>query len=1235
MGCVTAAAVLVTLSALCSVVHGSLVWTSDVTMVPSAPGRRVHHVIVYRDAPGTVNNRSDPEVLLVGGMVALDTPQDEVMSNQSIFFAYMSTYYAFDGVLWRYLPSAGSWQAVAVDTTCNHLCRVGHQAVLSPADYKTDSPVPDYALRNTVLYVMGGFALNLTIDRFALVDHIGYLSASSTNSSRLDVDLHYDGPDRLRPFAWAARATLNTTTWVLAGGMTFEGCYRSGDGACHDSRDAQMENLDAVWLFQTTSSPTTLLIRRLDAANFPAASFSNIVAFDTSNLYFLGGINFTGPFDSLSFTGFDAQMDHVYHLQLNDAGTTANVTKLPNPSSGPPFGVINVFSCAIPIADNEFVVLSGFGEGMQFRSSVASFNTETHAWRTWATTQSGAAAMTRGYSACFKIQDNIFEYGGQVGSKALESITLFMPNSNEWWELVNTQSPTTRRFAGTATTHMLGYPALITTGGAAAGLYFSDMYLMLDANVSGYHWYFQPTSANMTRRSGHAMSLDGDNIFIHFGLTYDGSSSETILNELYYGNMKVLSCPCPPPRAFVMSATHPTEPVFYVYGGADYRAFGGVIDLSYPMLRDSFWKFDMRTQIWTDLTNYSAGDYPPPSFFGNAEWTMVQGKPVFVMVLGLTTSRPNVEKPVFINTLTISSDVYLWDTRRWTHLQAAQGPASLSQVHLSARWARSMTRLSDQETLVIYGGAITQYNTSTEESEPSNDAFLLWLANTTHYFAQTCNFSNPPARYGHTAFLNSEDRLLLIGGSDLNEQSGLAFELELSCDVGTKQNGSFGHAACALCPIGAYNSVPGASDCTACPNDTTTIFAGSISDRNCSLCVDGRKFCSANGECEVDLTTFERRCKCELGFSGTHCEVPFLKVIAYVCFGLLVLSGSLFCFFRKKIRQARQRDGLRQLLLDEKEQELTVKQQQLEELERALTVQMDELTFVRRIDKEAPGAFGEVWLCRFNDIDVAVKRLKGHLADMDPSLNEEFLNEIKFMRTLRHPNIVYFFGAGVHEEQSFLVLEYMGRGSLTKTLDNESIDLPWSRRIAFARDAAAGMAFLHALSPPRIHRDLKSPNLLISQGWTLKVADFGTAKLASLVSNQEGNFLESNSDAISDMTMTKGVGTLLWTSPETLSGGHYSLPADVYSFAIVMWEIATRKLPWSELTRSWDVAAAVEEGRRPTVPAVPVKAFTDLMQACWDQEPSARPTFAQAEAMLKQISAESDVNSQESFEAEA
>jgi serine/threonine protein kinase len=153
--------------------------------------------------------------------------------------------------------------------------------------------------------------------------------------------------------------------------------------------------------------------------------------------------------------------------------------------------------------------------------------------------------------------------------------------------------------------------------------------------------------------------------------------------------------------------------------------------------------------------------------------------------------------------------------------------------------------------------------------------------------------------------------------------------------------------------------------------------------------------------------------------------------------------------------------------------------------------------------------------------------------------------------------------------------------------------------LRFARDAARGMAYLHGARPPILHRDLKSANLLVDGAYTVKLSDFGLARVKSVAA-----------------TMTGGLGTPQWTAPEVLSGTRYAESADVYSFGIVLWELLTRRCPYDGWTSAQVVARVVTTGARPGVPDATPPAFAALMRACWDAEPARRPPFRAVLAAL-------------------
>ena len=114
--------------------------------------------------------------------------------------------------------------------------------------------------------------------------------------------------------------------------------------------------------------------------------------------------------------------------------------------------------------------------------------------------------------------------------------------------------------------------------------------------------------------------------------------------------------------------------------------------------------------------------------------------------------------------------------------------------------------------------------------------------------------------------------------------------------------------------------------------------------------------------------------------------------------------------------------------------------------------------------------------------------------------------------------------------------EFLPRGSLFKLLHRSTIQLDLRRRLRMAEDVAKGMHYLHTCDPMIVHRDLKSPNLLVDRNWCVKVTDFGLSRM------KHSTFLSTKSNA----------GTAEWMAPEVLKAGPYGTSADVYAFGIVI-----------------------------------------------------------------------------------
>jgi serine/threonine protein kinase len=278
-------------------------------------------------------------------------------------------------------------------------------------------------------------------------------------------------------------------------------------------------------------------------------------------------------------------------------------------------------------------------------------------------------------------------------------------------------------------------------------------------------------------------------------------------------------------------------------------------------------------------------------------------------------------------------------------------------------------------------------------------------------------------------------------------------------------------------------------------------------------------------------------------------------------------------------------------------------------------------------DRIGHGACGEVFRATYRDMTVAVKLLKSR--EDDDRLKYEFEREIQFMQTVRHPNIILFIGAGRFPNNTpFIVIEFLENGSLRDLLD-EDRQISNEQKIGFWVGVAKGMRFLHTLDPPRIHRDLKCGNLLLSRNFTVKIADFGLGREVEYRRRRPPEHTAKVLSNEHEIMTVLGIGTPRWCAPELSARMKYSTAVDVYryfnaiyqlrcktvcifefcSFGIVMWEIWTQQLPYDQYRFNYQVEDAVAQGERPETPVDCPKEYYQLMADCWQHDPSCRPSF--------------------------
>ncbi|CAJ2675946.1 unnamed protein product [Trifolium pratense] len=227
------------------------------------------------------------------------------------------------------------------------------------------------------------------------------------------------------------------------------------------------------------------------------------------------------------------------------------------------------------------------------------------------------------------------------------------------------------------------------------------------------------------------------------------------------------------------------------------------------------------------------------------------------------------------------------------------------------------------------------------------------------------------------------------------------------------------------------------------------------------------------------------------------------------------------------------------------------------------------------------GSYGEVYRGEWHGTEVAVKKFL--LQDISGESLEEFKSEVQIMRRLRHPNVVLFMGAITRPPNLSIVTEFLPRGSLYRLIHRPNNQLDERRRLRMALDTARGMNYLHNSTPVIVHRDLKSPNLLVDKNWVVKVCDFGLSRM------KYSTFLSSRSTA----------GTAEWMAPEVLRNELSDEKCDVFSYGVILWELSTLRQPWGGMNPMQVVGAVGFQHRRLDIPDDVDPTIANIIRQCW------------------------------------
>ncbi|XP_017843896.1 mitogen-activated protein kinase kinase kinase 13 isoform X2 [Drosophila busckii] len=226
------------------------------------------------------------------------------------------------------------------------------------------------------------------------------------------------------------------------------------------------------------------------------------------------------------------------------------------------------------------------------------------------------------------------------------------------------------------------------------------------------------------------------------------------------------------------------------------------------------------------------------------------------------------------------------------------------------------------------------------------------------------------------------------------------------------------------------------------------------------------------------------------------------------------------------------------------------------------------------------GAQGAVFSGRLKSETVAVKKVK--------ELKE---TDIKHLRKLDHENIIKFKGVCTQSPVFCIIMEFCPYGPLQNILKEEQVMLP-SRLVSWSKQIALGMQYLH--SHKIIHRDLKSPNILISTNEVVKISDFGTSREWNEIS-----------------TKMSFAGTVAWMAPEVIRNEPCSEKVDIWSYGVVLWEMLTCEIPYKDVDSSAIIWGVGNNSLKLLVPSTCPEGFKLLVKLCWKSKPRNRPSFRQ------------------------
>ncbi|XP_010909568.1 probable serine/threonine-protein kinase PBL21 isoform X1 [Elaeis guineensis] len=257
------------------------------------------------------------------------------------------------------------------------------------------------------------------------------------------------------------------------------------------------------------------------------------------------------------------------------------------------------------------------------------------------------------------------------------------------------------------------------------------------------------------------------------------------------------------------------------------------------------------------------------------------------------------------------------------------------------------------------------------------------------------------------------------------------------------------------------------------------------------------------------------------------------------------------------------------------------------------------------------GMFGEVYKGLLHDGMVAIKARTS-------APSQEFIEEVHFLSSIRHRNLVSLLGYCQENGMQMLIYEYIPNGSVSTHLYGSgqvaSARLEFKHRLSIAHGAAKGLGILHSLNPPLVHMNFKTANVLVDEDFTPKVADAGLQSLLDRIDEAGPSSRLTIDDPFLD--------------PEVKESGRFSVRSDVYSFGVFLLELVTGREARSdqsiiELAQKYEeptnISTLVDQRMGSSFTSEGMSEFLRLIAWCVNPSSERRPPMNYVELELDRI----------------